>query len=318
MQMIDTYESVAELRNRFYKLTGRSFKNIAQKIVCHSPGYIKLLLMRRGLMSSSVRSRFFIGEYGIYLDVLDGNNQNIFLFGILSKKEDALTKYLIKNISEKDVFFDIGASYGFYTMLAANLAKDGSVYAFEPNKKVFSYLSKTCENINKSGGQVFPKQVAISNVVEKVEFYDLYSSNQSSVSTLVKDTLEKESDYESYMVQSVNLDSFLSDAKITPTIVKVDIESGEKAFIEGANNFLKTSSPKTILELKFNSENDRINSQECIKLMNSLLYSGFRILDDGSLEVLSEKYLSSTECHSRSYENFVFIKPSDVDTNISS
>jgi hypothetical protein len=36
-----------------------------------------------------------------------------------------LIKFLIRNISDQDIFYDVGSNYGFYSLLAAELIKEG-------------------------------------------------------------------------------------------------------------------------------------------------------------------------------------------------
>jgi hypothetical protein len=52
-------------------------------------------------------------------------------------------KAFIKQVKSGDVFYDIGAHIGFYTLLASKLIGDrGRVYAFEPLPRNIFYLKK--------------------------------------------------------------------------------------------------------------------------------------------------------------------------------
>ena len=65
-----------------------------------------------------------------------------------SDPETRLTKFLIKNTNREDVFFDIGANFGFFTVLARAMLGDDpingtpQIYAFEPTPSIFKILSK--------------------------------------------------------------------------------------------------------------------------------------------------------------------------------
>ena len=43
------------------------------------------------------------------------------------------TEAFVKTVVENDVVYDCGAHYGYYTLLASTLAKNGKVFAFEPS-----------------------------------------------------------------------------------------------------------------------------------------------------------------------------------------
>ncbi|MBD3208564.1 MAG: hypothetical protein GF370_03870 [Candidatus Nealsonbacteria bacterium] len=51
-----------------------------------------------------------------------------FFFGCLgSPQEIRLIKFLIKNIQEKSIFYDVGANCGFYSLLVSALTEKGEV-----------------------------------------------------------------------------------------------------------------------------------------------------------------------------------------------
>lgn len=53
--------------------------------------------------------------------------------GVLGGVEIKLTSFMIRELRGDDVFYDIGAHIGFYTVLASKMLEKGWVYAFEPN-----------------------------------------------------------------------------------------------------------------------------------------------------------------------------------------
>src|SRR3989344_5029290 len=69
-----------------------------------------------------------------------------------------------KELKDGDVFFDIGANVGFYSLLAAEIiGKDGKVFSFEPLPENFKYLKKHIEINNYKN--IFPFETAISDKV---------------------------------------------------------------------------------------------------------------------------------------------------------
>lgn len=58
--------------------------------------------------------------------------------------EEALTRFVMQNVRKGEAFVNVGANFGYYTVLGAKLVEaDGCVYSFEANPIVFSVLLKT-------------------------------------------------------------------------------------------------------------------------------------------------------------------------------
>lgn len=54
--------------------------------------------------------------------------------------EPATVAYLQQNVSPGDVALDVGANFGYYTVLFSQLVRHGWVHAFEPNPECYSIL----------------------------------------------------------------------------------------------------------------------------------------------------------------------------------
>ena len=71
--------------------------------------------------------------------------------------ESETTKLFCEVIKKDDIVLDIGASIGYFSMLAGSLG--AKVYAFEPTKINFNYL---CQNVILNGyTTVFPQELAV-------------------------------------------------------------------------------------------------------------------------------------------------------------
>ena len=113
--------------------------NKAKRIFSYGLPYWKHLLIRaKFLPNKDLKARLFWGE-DIHLPLFDSEAFYLAYFGTLWRNQELrLTKFLIKNLQPNDVFYDVGASYGFYTRLAYQIvASEGEVHAFEPHPKVF-------------------------------------------------------------------------------------------------------------------------------------------------------------------------------------
>jgi FkbM family methyltransferase len=167
--------------------------------------------------------------------------------GILPGEEEyKLTKFFIKNLKENDIFYDVGANYGFYTYLALEFCKEA--HSFEPLPDVFENLKMNLKNVE----NVFLNQVALSNKNGNAKIYLTKSSglDASGSSTIVEENLNahyyKFSD--SLDIETTTLDNYLKNHN-KPTIIKLDVEGAESLVIEGGYEFFKNNSPIIAMEV---------------------------------------------------------------------
>jgi FkbM family methyltransferase len=150
---------------------------------------------------------------------------------LLGHGEEKVFEYLNAHLSEKDIFFDIGANAGFYSLLAAH--KGAQVHAFEPFPSVVALLVK-----NTKGKSIMVHSEAVSDINGRVCMEKGKRPGLNHVSA--NGTIE---------VSSIKLD----DAQITPTVMKVDVEGHEMNVFRGAQNLLTHHHPIIIAEVNAES-----------------------------------------------------------------
>lgn len=124
-----------------------------------------------------------------------------------------------------DLFLDIGANVGTYTILASGVCRANTV-AFEPDPDTLTHLRRNLE-INKLDGLVEIQNCALGATSGNVAF------------TVGRDTVNRianESDKETRVVRMERLDTILSDA--SPIMMKVDVEGAEPEVLSGAGALL--------------------------------------------------------------------------------
>lgn len=146
------------------------------------------------------------------------------------------------SISLSDVVYDVGAHAGFYTLLASELVgKNGTVVAFEPMLRNFSYLKKHVEVNNCNN--VILNNVAISNFVG-VSCFKEGESTYTGHLTLNSDI----------SVKILTLDEFIrKNPEIKPNCIKIDVEGAEFDVLQGAKITIESSNP--IIFLATHDEN---------------------------------------------------------------
>lgn len=140
---------------------------------------------------------------------------------------------LLKAINRNDVFFDIGANRGSYTVLASKVGKCKTI-SFEPAKSTFMALKKTIDTngINKN---VKALNLALSTNKGKVNF----SLNKDTTNFIVDDYYKGISTE----VEVQTVDNISKDHSF-PSIVKIDVEGNELSVLKGAKKTLKSNNVK--------------------------------------------------------------------------
>lgn len=150
--------------------------------------------------------------------------------------EPKTTQFIKDNLKSGQVFVDVGASVGYYTLLASKLVgPEGKVYAFEPSKENLEILRENIKINNLKNVIVFP--FALAETAGKVKLYKGKSPGQNSLSGA--------GEYEE--VESISFDVFNKKEKIVPDMVKVDAEKSELYVLKGMMDSLETDKELTII-----------------------------------------------------------------------
>jgi len=233
---------------------------------------------------------------------------DIFLTGGKSHiSEIRLAKYLIKNLHSDSTFIDVGAHYGYFSLIASDIVKDGKVYSFEPSSKSFNILKRNVSSI--TNVTIFNKAVSQGNTpIAFYEFDNLHSEyNSTQISQFENEDWFKAIKPNMQKIDSISLSTFCADNSIYPDIIKIDVEGFENEVIKGAENLLTSSKKKLIVILEY-LEPKRGNAahKEAFSLLSRWGYSSNIISDSGDLipENDIDGYLLK---HSLESDNIVFI-----------
>jgi len=231
-------------------------------------------------------------------------DQEVFMLSIFGQlfdeREIRLTKFFIKNLKPIDVFYDLGANYGFYSCLAAEFCKE--VHAFEPQHNIFENLEENFKNIQ----SVTLNNVAVSDQNKIITMY--VNKNSSGTGTIIqKATQLKQFGGKSEIIEipSITLNDYLKNHS-KPTVVKLDVEGAESLVIKGGYDFFKDNSPIITMEV-WSKDNGGEISMEAVSILEKLGYHPYFINNNGDLEhtpfILEENFKNEIKI-----ENYVFIK----------
>jgi FkbM family methyltransferase len=136
--------------------------------------------------------------------------------------ETEVVRELTRALRPGDVFFDVGAFVGAFTLLGSRLVgPSGKVVAFEPDPGARATLER---NLKANGVQNVA--VAPYAVGDHVGTVRLSASGDSVGHVTSSGEIE---------VRQVTLDSYCAEQNISPTVMKVDIEGSEAAALSGSD-----------------------------------------------------------------------------------
>jgi FkbM family methyltransferase len=144
-----------------------------------------------------------------------------------------------------DVFLDIGANIGFFTIIAARLVgAQGKVYAFEPVPANIAALQHNLALNHFQHAKVLP--YAVSNRVGKG---DLLLANWNGGASLA--TAARPPDLKgSILIDLVTIDEMLARKVIEPpALVKIDVEGAELEVLEGMSATIQNYRPVIVFEI---------------------------------------------------------------------
>lgn len=227
----------------------------------------------------------FWGEK-LILPISDENNVTFYYCGALSLSECRLSRFFINTLTPQDVFYDIGANFGYYSFLARALDV-GDIHAFEPSDYNMSYIRKNATL------DMHLNEVAVTNKSDMIDFYDLSASNKGQMSSLFADYVpEKNRKTQRVLkVKALTLDEYIQE-HTPPTIIKMDIENSEHLALDGARELLQKYAPLIAMEV-MDTPAHLIRTQKALDILAQANYQPFSILPDGTLQQTELQQLGS-------------------------
>lgn len=175
--------------------------------------------------------------------------------------------FLLHFLRAHDVFVDIGANVGTYSVLGAGVC-GASVKAFEPVRETFLSLKKNIE-INNLSGWVEAKCIAIGSEKSTVFFTTTHDAMNHVVTDAVED---RNLDMDLISVELDTLDSLLEG--VSPILIKIDVEGYETEVLRGAKSILKSNSLRAII-IELNGSGELFGFDESL-IHEELLANGFK------------------------------------------
>ena len=216
--------------------------------------------------------------------------------------EPGLTNFFINSLKNSDIFFDVGAHVGYYSLLSSELVGNtGKIHSFEPTPRTFLTLK---ENVSLKKN-VTVNNCAVMDTEDEIEFIDYgpkYSAFNSFRNRDNEETMLTKPN--TVRTKTISLDHYCAVRNIVPTIIKIDAEGAEHIILKSMHHILSKHRPIITIEVAGGEE----WKENCALSIEHLLnrgYCAYEITIEGYLlpHIPRETYL---------YENLVFIHSEKV------
>ena len=159
----------------------------------------------------------------------------VYLFGAW---QPAVEAFIGERLGEGDVFVDVGANVGYYTLLGSRrVGPTGGVVAIEASPEIFGRLQA---NLDLNGStNVRALNLAASDQEGTLSVYRTDEDLRGLTTTVARRGLELECEVDAARVVALLNDDELSRVRL----VKVDVEGGEWAVSKGLEKLLSEGRP---------------------------------------------------------------------------
>ena len=181
-----------------------------------------------------------------------------------------------------DVFFDVGANVGYYTLLASDrVGPRGRVVAFEPDLRNLSFLHRHLALNRARNVTVLPFACAAESGYRSFEMGDTIATGHLST----RDTASGALPPGATPVHLVCIDAMVRLLGLRPTVMKIDVEGAELEVLRGANETLAACRPRIFLSI-----HSDILRADCLALLRSRGYRAVPL--SGTVETATEYLLT--------------------------
>ena len=223
-------------------------------------------------------------------------SMNIYRYGFF---EEGLTRIFLEHLKSGMTFIDIGAHFGYFTLLGSYLVgKTGQVHSFEPTPSTFKMLEG-----NVSGKtNIFLNNLAVFSEKKVISINDYgvtYSAFNSIYGARLPQNVVQKLHAKTHDIEAISIDEYTNKKGIKPNFIKIDAESAEYDILVGMENIIAEYRPNISIEVGDLDVSGVRTSKEIIEF---LINKGYRVYQyrEGKIAVheLKDRY---------QYDNLLFM-----------
>jgi FkbM family methyltransferase len=205
-------------------------------------------------------------------DTRDMIQQYIYFFGLW---EPELTAWIASRLSPGDVFIDVGANIGYYSLLGSTLVgKSGAAVAIEASPVIFRQLQ---DNIARNGAaNVRSVNVAVSDTKGTVKLFRGPDHNTGETSMFPATGFIPDGAIESARLEEILARQELASARL----IKIDIEGAERFVVPSIGSLLPSCRDDLELIIEFHPQyltEQNHGADDLVKLVNASGFHAYRL-----------------------------------------
>ena len=218
------------------------------------------------------------------------------------------TRFVARNVRANSFAVDVGANFGYYTILMARLVGwKGKVLAFEPEDRMYRLLLENSV-INWVDSWVKLMKVACTESTGQATFVTskARAGNTGPFAPEIASEHGEDFVFTPFAVKTVTLDSSTEYLSGIVDFMKIDVEGGEPAVIAGAGQTI-AANPQIKIMMEWSPGQLRRAGHDISKFASELAATGLgchRIFEDGTTGVFEYEDLAKCE----DYQNIVLMR----------
>jgi FkbM family methyltransferase len=217
--------------------------------------------------------------------------------------EIRLARFFVRTINKGMAVVDVGAHYGYFSMLCACLG--ARVLSVEAAPGLLPYLRNNLLGYQNTSVQ----HAALADSNDNLSFYEFDGSyseyNSFSIAAYRNSNWLKKNPPREIQVRTCTLDRICQDHAIHPDVIKIDVEGAEAMVIQGGQACLTTHSPVVVME--YLAGDDTSAHVLAASKLKEWGYFSYLILPDGDVEYCGDIPLS-LRSRMLDSDNIVFLK----------
>ena len=213
------------------------------------------------------------------LDLDEGIDLSVFLFGTSESKISNLKKLLLKKDSSLTII-DIGANIGSVSLKLATIFENSKIFAIEPTNYAYNKLFNNLKLNKELENRVFLRQLFITNSKKPNKVWSSWNFDNSDKKHQKHLGTLKEIRQNAYL----KLDQFIKNENLNSVdFIKLDVDGYELDVLTSGEDFLKKNKPIIFIEIApYLYPEFGYSCEELIKFIQKLNYS---FLDENVKEV---------------------------------
>ena len=197
--------------------------------------------------------------------------------------ETGTTRLLLDKLKEGDLFVDVGANVGYYTVLAASRVGDqGKVISFEPDPGNFRILSRNA--VAFGSGNVTCEQLGVGSEDSRARLW-LDPFDNATHSIVQRSGMHHYIDF-----RMTSLDNYFESRNLRcPDVIKIDTEGCEPLVLNGMSKLIgRTEALKLVVEFNpFLLMKNNANPQAFLSKLTQVGFTLNTISKDGKPKPVS-------------------------------